>query len=161
MQKTSGLLTIFLGLTMLTFGQSKQVDLSMYPLPEKGYRQMIIDVPHSQNDDHKKIEFRVGKYMEVDGCNHYGLMGTLEKKELQGWGYNYYTFKTQGNAFSTQMGCPDQQKRNLFVSAQTEIINYNGRLPVVIYVPNGYEVRFRLYTTDGDDYEAGIVPLKK
>lgn len=161
MKKLSGFLALSLGITMAASGQSKQVDISMYPQPEKGYRQVIIDVPHSKNDNHKKIEFRVGKYMEVDGCNHYGLMGTLEKKELQGWGYSYYTFKTQGQAFSTQMGCPDASKRNLFVTAQPETVNYNGRLPVVIYVPDDYEVKFQIYTTDGDDYEAGVVPRKK
>ncbi len=158
MKKRLGLLATSLAMTLTVLGQSKSVDISMYPKPEKGYRQMIIDVPHSKNDTHKKIEFRVGKEMEVDGCNHYGLTGTLEKKDLQGWGYDYYVFKTQGGAFSTQMGCPDLPKRHLFVSGEATTVNYNGRLPIVIYVPDGYEVRFQIYTTDGDDYEAGVVP---
>jgi len=56
------------------------------------------------------------------------------------------------------MGCPDLPKRHLFVSGEATTVNYNGRLPIVIYVPDGYEVRFQIYTTDGDDYEAGVVP---
>src|SRR5690606_34373101 len=82
-------------------------DLSIFPKPEAGYKKVVIEVPHSDKDDQKRIEFSVGKWMEVDGCNSFHLQGLLETKDLQGWGYNYYVFKTNGQVTSTMIGCPD------------------------------------------------------
>lgn len=136
-------------------------DISVFPKPEKGYKQMLIEVPHSKSDSQKKIEFTVGKWMEVDGCNSFGLLGTMEKKDLQGWGYDYYVFKTKGDVFSTEMACPQVAKRNLFISGQPEFVNYNGKLPIVIYVPEGYDVQFKIYKAEEDVYQASEVRQKK
>ena len=38
-----------------------KVDLAPFPKPEKGQKQVVIEVPHSQNDGNKKIEIFVGK----------------------------------------------------------------------------------------------------
>jgi ecotin len=131
-----------------------KVNTDIFPQAEKGYKQMVIEVPLSQNDNSKKIEFSVGKMMEVDGCNHFGLNGTLETKDLEGWGYQYYIFKTDGQVISTQMGCPDAPKRNLFVSAQPNMVRYNGKMPIVIYVPEEYDVQYKIYTAGDDVYQA-------
>ncbi|WP_353135481.1 ecotin family protein [Pseudopedobacter sp.] len=151
------------GLSLSIMAQSTIIkqDLSIYPKPEKGYKQLVIEVPHSKNDINKRIEFTVGKWMEVDGCNSHGLQGTLEKKDLQGWGYNYYIFKTKGDVFSTQMACPGTPNRHMFVSGQREFVNYNGQLPIVIYVPEGYDVQFRIYKAEEDIYQASEVRQKK
>ena len=159
MNKLIGFLGVFLSLTTMSMAQ--KVDVSIFPKPEKGYKQMVIEVPHSKQDDNKKIEFTVGKMMEVDGCNSFGLMGKLEKKDLQGWGYDYYVFQSKGDVFSTQMACPDAPKRNLFVSSQPEMTRYNGRMPIVIYVPEDMEVKFKIFTADQDQYEAQEVRFKK
>lgn len=157
---------LFLGLGMMTNMAMAQetivkVNTNIFPVPEKGYKKMVIEVPYSSNDQNKKIEFSIGKMMEVDGCNSFGLQGTLEKKDLQGWGYEYYVFKTKGDIISTQMACPDMPKRNLFVSNQGTTLNYNGRMPVVIYVPEEYDVQFKIYTADNDVYKASVAQDKK
>lgn len=153
--------TIF-GLSTFVHAQSVNMkeDLSIYPKPEAGYKQMVIEVPHSDKDRDKKIEFSVGKMMEVDGCNHFGLQGVLEKKDLQGWGYEYYVFKTKGEVIGTQMACPGTPNRHLFVAAQPQMVNYNGRLPIVIYVPEEYDVQFKIYKADDDTYRASEVRKK-
>ena len=138
-----------------------KIDLSIFPAPEKGYKKMVIEVPYSDHDKNKKIEFAVGKWMDVDGCNTFNLSGAFEQKDLQGWGYQYYVFKTNGQVAGTMMACPDKAKRTLFVSAQPETVRYNGRMPIVIYVPEGYEAQFKIYTTDGDTYHAAEVRSKK
>lgn len=151
-----------LSLTTITMAQSvlKQ-NTDIFPAPEKGYKKMIIEVPHSKSDDSKKIEFTVGKWMEVDGCNHFSLQGTLEKKDLQGWGYDYYVFTTNGQVVSTQMACPGAPNRHLFVSAQPQMTRYNGKLPIVIYVPEEYEVQFKIYKAEEDVYIAAEEQIKK
>ena len=32
-----------------------------------------------------------------------------------------------------------------FVSAQPQLVRYNSRLPLVVYAPEGYEVRYRIW----------------
>lgn len=154
---------VFLCLSSISvIGQSSvsKVDLSIYPKPEKGYKQMVIEVPHSNNDDAKKIEFTVGKWMEVDTCNKHGLQGSLEQKDLKGWGYSYYVFKSNGNSISTQMACLDSNKVDRFITAPPQITRYNGRSPIVIYVPEGFDVQFKIYKAEADIYQASEVIRK-
>ncbi|WP_164109721.1 MULTISPECIES: ecotin [Sphingobacterium] len=162
LSKIFTLLFGLLSLTTITMAQSvlKQ-STDIFPTPEKGYKKMIIEVPHSKSDDSKKIEFTVGKWMEVDGCNHFSLQGKLEKKDLQGWGYDYYVFTTNGQVASTQMACPGAPNRHLFVSAQPEMTRYNGKLPIVIYVPEEYEVQFKIYKAEEDVYVAAEERVKQ
>ncbi len=37
-----------------------KIDLGIFPSPEKGYKKMVIEVPYSESDKNKKIEFSVG-----------------------------------------------------------------------------------------------------
>jgi len=153
------LMILMLGLFLTPNASNAQetllkVNSNIFPKPEKGYKRMIIEVPYSQSDENKKIEFSVGKMMEVDGCNHFGLNGSLEIKDLQGWGYQYYVFKTDGQIISTQMGCPDAPKRNLFVSSQPNLVSYTGKIPIVIYVPEEYDVQFKIYTAGEEVFRA-------
>lgn len=137
-------------------------DVNVFPAPEKGMVKYVIEVPHAgiDGDSNKKIEFFAGKYMETDACNSYFLAGDFEKKDLQGWGYNYYVFKTNGNVASTQMFCQGE-KKNSFVQAKSVITDYNGRMPIVIYAPEGYEVKFKIYKAEPETYQAAEVPVKK
>jgi len=162
LRRTSFLIFGLIGIITASMAQSSVMkqDLSIFPKPEAGYKKMVIEVPYSSSDEQKRIEFKIGKWMDVDGCNSFGLQGTLEKKPLQGWGYDYYVFKTKGDVISTQMACPGLPNRKLFVSAQPEMVRYNGRLPIVIYVPEEYQVQFNIFKAEEDTYLAAEVPAK-
>lgn len=148
-------------LSSLGYAQSIQKqDISIFPKPEKGYVQHIIELPYSNNDNSKKIELYVGKTIETDECNHHNLMGSFEENDLKGWGYNYYTFKTKGDVMSTMKGCPTNNKIHQFVRSQSTLLTYNGKLPIVIYTPEGYEVRYKIYQTNGEEYFAPTIKLK-
>lgn len=163
MKKVLALAVLFMGTVSGVMAQQTltKVDTSIFPKPEEGYKQVVIEVPHSESDANKKLEFKIGKWMEVDGCNYFNLMGKLEEKDLSGWGYSYYTFETKGEVTATMMGCPDAPKRNLFVTAQPQLTRYNGKMPIVIYVPEGYDVTYSIYKTDGEEYKAMEVRHKK
>lgn len=137
-----------------------KVDISIFPKPEKGFRQFVIEVPQSSNDVNRKIELFVGKEMETDGCNNYNLMGEYKTKELTGWGYSYFKYESKGDVMSTMIGCPDLPKKQKFVTGQGHMTDYNGKLPIVIYVPDGMEVRYKIYQADNDMYNAALVPQK-
>lgn len=127
--------------------------LDIFPKPEEGYAQFVIDVPHSDKDSEKKIEIFVGKWAETDKCNTHVLSGVLQEKDLQGWGYTYFEFDTKGDIMSTMMGCPDSEKINKFVKSQGKIVRYNGKLPLVIYVPVGYEVQYKIWKAEEEVFK--------
>ena len=158
-----GLFIALLGFNSLLMAQNTilRQDVSIFPKPKEGYKQMVIDVPHSDQDGNKKIELSIGKMMEVDKCNVHNLGGQLDIKPLQGWGYDYYEFTTKGQVASTLMGCPDNEKVWKFISAAPTMVNYNGRLPIVIYVPEDYDVQFRIFKAEDDVYRANEVKQKK
>lgn len=161
--KFIGLFIALLGFNTLLMAQNTilRQDVSIFPKPKEGYKQMVIDVPHSDQDGNKKIELSIGKMMEVDKCNVHNLGGQLDQKPLQGWGYDYYEFTTKGQVASTMMGCPDNEKVWKFISAAPTMVNYNGRLPIVIYVPEDYDVHFRIFKAEDDVYRASEVKQKK
>jgi len=130
-----------------------KIDLSIFPKPAKGYKMMVIEVPHSSNTD-KKISFYASKFMDTDTCNNYILSGTFEMKDLQGWGYHYYEFKTNGNVISTQMGCGENKTIGRLVNSQAETITYNGKMPTIIYIPENLTVQFKIYSADDEIYTA-------
>lgn len=81
--------------------------------------------------------------MEVD-CNNQKLMGTIVEKDVKGFGYTYYVFESNGQAISTLMFCPDP-KTEKFVSGETKLIDYNSKLPVVVFVPKGMELKSKIW----------------
>jgi ecotin len=56
-------------------------------------------------------------------------------------------------AITTLMGCPPKSERQAFVQGAPEFIPYRSALPIVVYVPAGYSVRYQLWKTDGVENE--------
>lgn len=130
-------------------------DLKPFPEAEAGYRRVVIRLPVVDVPDDRRVELIFGKMMEVD-CNRHFLSGQLKRKVAQGWGYDYFVLGKIGGPASTMMACPpDEPKKNTFVrvspgrdEAQNGWQRYNPKLPIVIYVPDGIEVRYRIWTAD-------------
>lgn len=97
----------------------------------------------------------MGKYLETDGVNRVRLSGSVEEKTLQGWGYHYYVATSDGAAASTRMAPLGDSPPSLqFVGMQPLLVRYNSRLPCVVYVPEGFAVRYRLWKAEPDSHEA-------
>jgi ecotin len=126
--------------------QSLEKMLEPFPAAAEGMVRYVIELKKQSDESLYKVEIIPGKVMNVD-CNHHSLMGKLEEKDLQGWGYNYYEFTSDGQTRSTMMAC-NKPKEDRFVSGETQIIRYNSKLPIVIYAPQGYEVKYRIWKAD-------------
>lgn len=59
------------------------------------------------------------------------------------------------------MGCPDNKKTQRFVRGTSETISYNGKMPVVIYVPEDLDVQFKIYKAAKESYRAAEYRFKK
>lgn len=123
--------------------QDREKMLAPFPKAEQGMVRYVIFLDQHEDESQYKIEIVPGKVMSVD-CNRHTLMGKLEEKDLQGWGYNYYVFTSDGMTRSTMMACnkPNEDK---FIQSQTKLVRYNSKLPIVIYAPQGYEIKYKVW----------------
>jgi ecotin len=129
--------------------------LKPYPEAEIGYRRVVIRLPVVDAPDDRRVELIFGRMMEVD-CNRHFLSGQLARKVVQGWGYDYLVLGNVSGPASTMMACPpDEPRKAAFVrvnlyrnDAQNGWQRYNPKLPVVVYVPDSIEVRYRIWTAD-------------
>ena len=130
------------------FGASHP-QLKAFPAPKEGMERHVIVLPHKDRgeEDDFKVELVAGKTMLTDGVNLVRLAATLKPQPLKGWGYTYYEVTGRDVPMSTLMAAPEGAKKvEQFVSGVPLMIRYNSRLPIVIYAPKGYEIRYRIWT---------------
>lgn len=119
----------------------------MFPPPKEGYKQVIINLPVMSNEDKLKVEVFAGMDKLVD-CNRYFFKGAFTEENLEGWGYTYYTVSSDGELLGTRMACPDDKKIKKFIHLPSQLLRYNSKLPIVIYLPKEFEVEYRLWRAD-------------
>ena len=123
-------------------------ELKAFPPAGDGMVRFVIVLPHKDRGEEGdlKVELIAGKQMETDGVNLYRLGSNINPQPLVGWGYTFYKVKGDGPAMSTMMAAPPgTPKETKFVGGQPLQIRYNSRLPVVIYAPKGYDIRYRIW----------------
>ena len=129
-----------------------------YPPAEEGYKRMVIHLQALADEDNHKVEIIIGKTLKVD-CNQHRFIGHLSEEIAKGWGFTYFMLKSVTGPASTLMACPPGQKeQDAFVQVRSDqgLIRYNSKLPVVVYVPNDFEVHYRIWTAKEDTGVAKI-----
>ena len=127
----------------------KKDNIHMFPQAHEGFVRHVIEVPKTKNDNDHRVELLIGKTMLVD-CNKYSLRGKVENVTLKGWGYKYLEVSDIHNGPSTMMACPEP-KTEKFISlymGQETLRRYNSRSPIVAYIPEGYEMRYRIWSAE-------------
>ncbi|MFY4706695.1 serine protease inhibitor ecotin [Burkholderia glumae] len=122
-------------------------DLKMFPAPQPGMQRAVISLPPAELKDDLRVQVIVGKTMPTD-CNVHFFPARLQHDTLPGSGYPYYRVTDIGPVAATKMACaPSATPQSAFVIGRGDgfLLRYNSRLPVVVYVPDGYEVRYRLW----------------
>ena len=150
LRQTAGIV-IILGAEILATSAilaAEHPELKAFPAAKEGMERFVIVLPHKERgeEDAFKVEIVPGKTMLTDGVNLVRLAATIEAQPLQGWGYTYYEVTGRDLTASTLIAVPPgtpQVKK--FVSGTPLLIRYNSRLPVVIYAPKGYEIRYRIW----------------
>ena len=140
-----------IGLALLNAGAlaAGHPELKAFPDAGEGMERLVIVLPHKERgeEDGFKVELTPGKMMLTDGVNLMRLGSTIAPRPLEGWGYTYYEVTGSDVAMSTLMAAPEGgQKVERFVTGTPLLIPYNSRLPIVVYVPRGYEVRYRIWS---------------
>jgi ecotin len=123
--------------------------MQAFPPPEKGMTRFVLQLPKQDDEAAFKVELIVGKTVLLDERNRYFFGGKIQKEALKGWGYTRYVVSRLGPMAGTRMAIdPNAPKVNRFITLGGEpyLIRYNSRMPVVVYAPEGVEVRYRRWT---------------
>jgi ecotin len=137
-------------------GNYEPLDLEMFPKAETGFKQVYIQVPIIENEENYKIELHIGKEALVD-CNQHVLIGEVTEQTLEGWGYTYFKVNTDGSMASTKMACLDSKMERKFIKIAPQLLRYNSRMPVVVYVPEGISVKYKIFKATADLMDAKVV----
>ena len=127
-------------------------NMKPYPDAEEGFERMVFRVPAVEDESAHKVEIIVGKILSVD-CNRTSFGGVLERRVAEGWGYPYYVLEKVGGPMSTLMACPPGMENTdefITVNGDGFLQRYNSKLPMVVYVPEGFEVRYRIWAAQQD-----------
>ena len=133
----------------LPFTSMAKDNLHAFPQAELGIKRFVITLDHKERSEEGdfKVELIVGKIAKVDGVNKYKLNATLVPKPLKGWGFTFYKFSGDGLMMGTRMAAPEGSTPiDSFVAGTPLLIRYNSRIPIVVYMPQDYEVRYKIWS---------------
>ena len=121
-------------------------NLKAFPAPEEGMVRYVLQLPAQEEESRYQVELSVGKTVELDEANRYFFGGKIEDETIQGWGFTRYIVRNLGPMAGTLIAVdPNLPKVRRFVALGGDpyLIRYNSKLPVVVYVPKGVEVRYQ------------------
>jgi len=126
-------------------------NMKAFPPAEEGMTRHVINLQKQEDESTFKVELIIGKTVKTDVVNRYFFGGALETEKIPGWGFERYILRKLGPMAGTLMAVdPDAPQVERFISLGGEacLLRYNSRLPIVVYVPAGVEVRHRLWQAE-------------
>jgi len=126
-------------------------NMKAFPAAEEGMVRYVLHLPKKADESAFKVELIVGKMVEVDTENRYFFGGQIKAETIPGWGFPRYNVSELGPMGGTLMALdPEIPKISRFIKLGGEpvIIRYNSRLPIVVYLPEDAEVRYRIWRAD-------------
>lgn len=120
-----------------------------FPAADFGFYRYMIQLPALANESEAKLELVVGKTLQLD-CNRHSFSGQMVENFLPGVGYPYYRMPKIQGPLSTRMACPNTLTAPQFVAVNGQgfMLKYNSKLPVVVYLPQGFELRHRIWVPE-------------
>lgn len=131
--------------------------MQAFPPAEPGMVRHVIQLPKQEDETLWQVQLVVGKTVQTDAANRYFFGGRLETESIPGWGYERHILRQLGPMAGTLMAVdPATPKVERFITlgGEPRLLRYNSRLPLVVYVPAGVEVRYRLWRAEADIRQA-------
>ena len=144
--------TVLLFFFAVPAGQTAD-NMKAFPPAEEGMVRHVLQLPMQADESAFKVELIVGKTVQIDERNTYFFGGRIEEETIKGWGFTRYKVSKLGPMAGTLMAIdPHAPKVARFITlgGAPYIIRYNSRLPIVVYVPEGVEVRYRIWTAGAE-----------
>lgn len=125
--------------------------LKAFPPAEPGMARHAVQLPKRADESALRVELIVGKTVRLDEGNRYFFAGRIEEKTVEGWGFRRYAVSELGPMAGTLMAVdPNALKVDRFVTLGGDpfFVRYSSEVPIVVYVPEGVEVRYRLWSAE-------------
>lgn len=145
-----------LGFAVTSLSVSAADNLKAFPAAEAGMTRHVLTLPEQKDESAFQVEIIVGKTVELEPANRYFFTGKIEAVNIEGWGFTRYVLSNLGPMAGTLMAVDPQapkEKRFIALGGEPFLIRYNSKLPVVVYVPEGAEVRCRIWQATPDAKE--------
>lgn len=123
-------------------------NLKAFPPAGAGMVRRVLELPAQADESAFKVELIVGKTVPVDPQNRYFFSGGIAREAIPGWGFDRYVVAALGPMAGTLMAVdPAVPKVPRFIRLGGDpfLVPYNSRLPIVVYVPEGAETRYRIW----------------
>lgn len=123
-------------------------NMKAFPPADEGMVRYVLQLPKQEDESDFKVELIIGKTVAVDKANTFFFTGQIEKETIEGWGFPRFIVYKIGPMAGTLMAVdPNAPKVDRFIALAGDpyLIRYNSRLPVVVYVPEGVEVHYRIW----------------
>ena len=136
-----------------------QDEMKAFPVAAKGMVRFVWHPPALENESEARIEIIVGKMVEVDGVNRHSLAGSVREETIQGWGYLRYMVRSTGAIVGTLMAVPPgtpKVRKFITLGGGPKLYEYNSRLPVVVYAPQGFIMKIRVWKPSGEAVESPV-----
>lgn len=133
-------------------------NMKAFPSADPGMERYVLNLSQQTDESVFKVELIVGRTVEVDVQNRYFFGGQIQAENIAGWGFTRYIVRELGPMAGTMMAIdPNAPKVERFISlgGRPYLLPYNSRLPVVIYVPEGVEVRYRIWSAEEETLVVG------
>ena len=128
-------------------------NMKAFPPADEGMSRLVLQLPEQADETLFKVELLLGKTIQTDEQNRYFFGGKIEEETIQGLGFSRFVVKELGPMAGTLIGIdPKTPKVSRFITLGGEPfpVRYNSRLPLVVYVPDGVEVRYQLWKAEPD-----------
>jgi ecotin len=132
-------------------------NMKAFPPSDQGQIRYVIHLAEQDEESNYQVELIVGQTVKVDESNQYFFGGQIKKENIVGWGFTRYVVSELGPMAGTLMAVdPNAPKVDRFIRLGGEpyLIRYNSRLPVVVYVPEGVEVLYRIWRAEPESKAA-------
>ncbi|WP_020413810.1 ecotin family protein [Microbulbifer sp. VTAC004] len=123
--------------------------LDAFPVEVEGKQRHVIQLPKVVDESRFMVELVPGK-SEVADCNLQSFSAPLERQLLPGWGYPYYVLSELKATPDTQKVCAPGSESRRFIRVRAEglILPYRSNLPLVVYMPQGVQLKYRVWRAD-------------
>lgn len=127
---------------------NNEIKEAPYPAPLSEQKRYVIYLPNETEEENLKVELQAIKDIMKD-CNKQRAFSKLNKKTLEGWGYDYYVIEDVIVA-GTRMMCRDKptlQPINISLG-DGAFLKYNSKLPIVVYTPKDVKLNYVIWGAD-------------
>ena len=110
----------------------------------------VLQLPKEANESDFKVELIAGKTVRVDAGNRYFFGGKIEEETIEAGAFHATLSANWG-----QWRAPDGDRTRcakggpfITLAGEPYLIRYNSRLPIVVYAPEGVEIRYRVWRAE-------------